>query len=319
MTTKFKALLGVLALGASLTVMTVAAAAGDAESCKTVRLSDVGWTDITATTALTSAMLEQMGYVGDIKQLSVPVTYASLKNKDIDVFLGNWMPSMENDIKAYREDASVETIGANLEGAKYTLAVPQYTYDKGLHDFADIAKFKDALGGKIYGIEPGNDGNRHILDMIKDPKFKLDGFELSESSEAGMLSQVAKSTAANEDIVFLGWAPHPMNINYKMTYLTGGDDLFGPNYGGATVYTNVRKGYLQECPNVGKLVSQLKFNLDMEDKIMSDILDKGADAKTAAVEWLKANPGALDAWLKDVTTFDGSGPALDAVKKGLGL
>ncbi len=319
MTMKLKALLGILALGASLTVMTGAAAAGDADACKTVRLSDVGWTDITATTAMTSAILEQMGYTGDIKQLSVPVTYASLKNKDIDVFLGNWMPSMENDIKAYREDGTVETIGANLEGAKYTLAVPQYTYDKGLHDFADIYKFKDALGGKIYGIEPGNDGNRHILDMIKDPKFKLDGFELSESSEAGMLSQVAKSTAANEDIVFLGWAPHPMNINYKMTYLTGGDDLFGPNYGGATVYTNVRKGYLQECPNVGKLVSQLKFNLDMEDKIMSDILDKGADAKAAAVEWLKANPAALDGWLKDVTTFDGSGPALDAVKKGLGL
>ena len=57
----------------------------------------------------------------------------------------------------------------------------------------------------------------------------------------------------------------------------------------------------------------------MEDKIMSDILDKGADPKAAAVEWLKANPGALDAWLKDVTTFDGSGPAIDAVKKGLGL
>ena len=43
-----------------------------------------------------------------------------MKNKDIDVFLGNWMPSMENDIKAYREDGSVETLGANLEGAKYT-------------------------------------------------------------------------------------------------------------------------------------------------------------------------------------------------------
>ena len=44
-----------------------------------------------------------------------------------------------------------------------------------------------------------------------------------------------------------------------------------------------------------------------------------ADPKAAAVEWLKANPGALDAWLKDVTTFDGSGPAINAVKKGLGL
>ena len=65
---------------------------------------------------------------------------------------------------------------ANLEGAKYTLAVPTYLYNEGLKSFADIAKFKDKLGGKIYGIEPGNDGNRLILDMIKDNKFGLKGF-----------------------------------------------------------------------------------------------------------------------------------------------
>ena len=79
-----------------------------------------------------------------------------------------------------------------------------------------MAKFKDKLGGKIYGIEPGNDGNRLVLDVIKDPKFGLDGFELVESSEAGMLAQVAKSISSNEDMVFLGWAPHPMNANFKI-------------------------------------------------------------------------------------------------------
>ena len=306
-------------LGASLIAMAGAATAGDAASCQKVRLSDVGWTDITAITAMTSAILEQMGYEGVINQLAVPVTFASMKSGDIDVFLGNWMPSMENDIKNYREDGSVETIGANLEGAKYTLAVNQALYDAGLHDFKDIAKFKDKLNGKIYGIEPGNDGNRHIQDMLKDPKFGLDGFELVESSEAGMLSQVAKNTQAGKDIVFLGWAPHPMNANFKMAYLTGGDDLFGPNYGGATVYTTVRKGYVAECPNAGKMISQLKFSMDMENLVMGQILDKGADPKAAALAWVKANPDALTAWLSGVTTFDGSGPALDAVKKGLGL
>jgi glycine betaine/proline transport system substrate-binding protein len=293
--------------------------AGDAESCKTVRLSDVGWTDITAITAMTSAILEPMGYVGDIKQLAVPVTFASMKSKDIDVFLGNWMPSMENDIKAYREDGSVETLGANLEGAKYTLAVNQEIYDAGLKDFADIAKFKDKLGGKIYGIEPGNDGNRLVLEAIKDPNLKMDGFELVESSEAGMLAQVAKNTSAGKDIVFLGWAPHPMNANFKIQYLTGGDALFGPNFGGASVFTTVRKGYVAECPNVGKLISNLKFTMDMENKVMGEILNNGADPKAAALAWVKANPDALTAWLDGVTTFDGSGPALDAVKKGLGL
>ncbi len=309
-----------LAAAGLLALAATSAQAADAESCKAVRMSDVGWTDITAITAMTAAILEPMGYTGEIQQLSVPVTFASMKNKDIDVFLGNWMPSMENDIKAYREDGSVETIGANLEGAKYTLAVPKYTWEAGLKDFKDIGKFKDQLGGKIYGIEPGNDGNRLVLDMIKDEgKWGLAGFELVESSEAGMLAQVAKSTGAKEPVVFLGWAPHPMNANFEMEYLTGGDDVFGPNFGGATVYTTVRKGYVAECPNVGKLVSNLKFTLDMENKVMGAILNESKDPKAAALEWLKANPDALNPWLDGVTTFDGSGPALDAVKKGLGL
>ena len=317
MTTKFRALLGVLALSVSLGVMAEAAAAGDADTCKKVRFSDVGWTDITATTATASVLLEALGYEPEVQLLSVPVTYSSLKSKDIDVFLGNWMPTMENDIKPYREDGSVETLGVNLEGAKYTLAVPKYTYDAGLKDFADIAKFKDKLENKIYGIEPGNDGNRLILDMISGDKFGLKGFELVESSEQGMLAQVAKSVPKKTDMVFLGWEPHPMNANFEMAYLSGGDDVFGPNFGGATVATNVRKGYVGECPNVGKFIGNLKFTLKMENEIMGGILNDGKEAKAAAAEWLKANPDAMTPWLQGVTTFDG-GDAAAAVKAKLG-
>jgi glycine betaine/proline transport system substrate-binding protein len=294
------------------------ALAGDPEACKTVKFADVGWTDITATTAIAARLLEGLGYSPRVDVLSVPVTYASLKNKDIDVFLGNWMPTMENDRKPYVEDKSIEVLGANLEGAKYTLAVPTYTFEKGLKSFADITKFKDSLKGKIYGIEAGNDGNRLILDMIKNDKFGLKGFELVESSEQGMLSQVERATGRNEDVVFLGWAPHPMNNQFKMEYLSGGDDVFGPNYGGATVFTNVRTGFGTDCPNVGKLVSNLKFNLTMESAVMGKILNDGQEAPKAAQEWLKANPGSLEAWLNGVTTLDGQ-PGLDAVKKSLGL
>ena len=308
----------VLSLALSTALGAGAALAADPESCKTVTFSDVGWTDITATTATASVILEALGYQPEVQVLSVPVTYASLKNGDIDVFLGNWMPTMEADIAPYREDGSVETVVTNLEGAKYTLAVPKYTFDAGLQSFADIATFRDQLDGKIYGIEPGNDGNRLILDMIEGDQFGLSGFELVESSEAGMLSAVMRGARSQTDMVFLGWEPHPMNANIEMAYLAGGDDVFGPDYGGATVHTNVRKGYTTECPNVGALLTNLVFSLELENEIMGAILDDGKEPNAAATEWLKANPATLDAWLAGVTTLEGE-DGMAAVKAGLGL
>ncbi len=314
-----KRLIGVALAATVVLGVSSAAFAGDPESCKTVRFSDVGWTDITSTTAVASEILKGLGYTPKVTVLSVPVTYASMKNKDIDVFLGNWQPSMENDRKPYVADKSVVVVGANLpEGAKYTLAVPQYTYDKGLKDFKDIAKFKDSLHGKIFGIEPGNDGNRLVLDLIKGNKFDLKDFQLVESSEQGMLSEVQRATGHKEDVVFLGWAPHPMNVNFKIQYLTGGDDSFGPNFGGAVVYTNERAGWAAECPNAAKLVKNLVFNVDLENAVMNKILTDGKDGPTAAKEWLKTNPKELTGWLDGVTTFDGQ-PGLPAVKKTFGL
>ena len=307
-------LLLVALLGAPLLAQAV-----EPEQCHTVRFSDVGWTDITVTTAVTSVVLEALGYKTRTTMISVPVTYKSLATgRDLDVFLGNWMPTMENDIKQYRDAGTVETVRANLENAKYTLAVPQALYDKGLKSFADIAKFKTELGGKIYGIEPGNDGNRTIQSMIDKNAFGLKdaGFKLVQSSEAGMLSQVDRSQKRNEDVVFLGWEPHPMNKRFNLQYLSGGDDFFGPEYGKATVLTNTRKGYTQECSNVGQLLKNLSFTLDMESTLMGNVLDDKIKANAAAKAWLKNNPQVLDTWLAGVTTVDGK-PGLEAAKAKL--
>ncbi|WP_447472068.1 choline ABC transporter substrate-binding protein [Vibrio harveyi] len=276
-----------------------------ANQCETVRFADVGWTDITATTAVTSELLKGLGYKTKTDLLSVPVTYSSMANGDIDVFLGNWMPTMEGDIAKYREAGTVETVRANLEGAKYTLAVPKYVYDAGVKSFADLAKHADKFKDRIYGIEPGNDGNRLIQDMIDSDAFGLKDFSLVESSEAGMVSQVSRAVRRNQWIVYLGWAPHPMNSNVEMEYLSGGDDFFGPNYGGANVYTNVRQDYLSECQNVGQLLRNLEFSLEMENQLMEAILNQKQKPAKAAQEWLNANPQQFEAWLEGLKTLDG--------------
>ncbi|NWN92501.1 choline ABC transporter substrate-binding protein [Marinobacter adhaerens] len=290
-------------------------AAPNAE-CKTVRFADVGWTDITATTALASEVLEGMGYEPQAKVLAVPVTYRSLKNEDVDIFLGNWMPTMEADVRPYLESGEVEDIITNLKGAKYTLAVPQYVYDAGVTSFEDIATHADKFDNRIYGIEPGNDGNRLIQQMVKEDAFGLGDFRVVESSEAGMLSQVGRSVRRDDWVVFLAWEPHPMNATYDLAYLEGGDDFFGPNYGGATVHTNVRENYTSECPNVGTLLNNMTFTLTMENEVMAGILNDGEEPRDAAHTWLKNNPAVLDRWLEGVTTINGE-DALPAVKAAL--
>ncbi|WP_103171687.1 choline ABC transporter substrate-binding protein [Paracoccus sp. SY] len=280
--------------------------AAEPDDCRQVVFSDVGWSDITATTALASTVLQALGYETETKLLSVPVTYTALSTDDVDIFLGNWMPTMEADIAPYRDAGTVDTVRTNLTGAKYTLATNKAGADLGITDFGKIAEHKDALSGQIYGIEPGNDGNRLLLEMVAGDKFGLGTFEVVESSEQGMLAQVARASSADQPIVFLGWEPHPMNAQFEMTYLTGGDEVFGPDLGGAEVRTNTRQGYVTECPNVGKFLQNLEFTLPMENEVMGMILNDGQDPMEAAKEWLSANPDAATSWLDGVTTFDGN-------------
>lgn len=300
---------------ATLALILAATQASAQTSCDSVSFSDVGWTDITTTTSAAKQVFEALGYDVDVSVLSVPVTFASLSGGDTDVFLGNWLPAQESSIRPYLDEGSIETVNTNLEGTIYTLAVPAYTYEKGLQTYADIASFADELDETIYGIEPGNEGNVYLVSLIEEDKHGLGNFEVRESSEQGMLSQVRRAYDREEDVVFLGWAPHPMNANFDLEYLTGGEEFFG---GEGVVNTITRKGFVEDCPNAGKLLQQMDFTMEMENSVMGAILDDGENPDDAALAWIQENPSILDGWLEGVTTTSGE-PGLPAVKEAFGL
>lgn len=304
-----------LATTATLAALAVAPAiAADPASCGKIRMSDPGWTDITSTNAISTTLLEALGYDTDIKTLSVPVSFEALKTGDIDVFLGNWMPAQTAARETMAANKSGEVLAKNLGDAKMTLAVPAYVE---VDDFKDLAANADKFDSRIYGIEAGAAANQNIQKAIDADEYGLGKWTLVETGEQAMLAQVARAEKKQDWIVFLGWAPHPMNINIPMKYLSGGDDVFGPNYGGAEVYTLSRPGFAADCPNAAQLFKQLTFSLDMENQMMNEILG-GEAADTAAAGWIKANPAALDGWLAGVTTLSGE-PGLPAVKAELGL
>lgn len=95
-----------------------------------------------------------------------------------------------------------------------------------------------------------------------------------------------------------------MNVQMKMSYLSGGDDVFGPNFGEAKVYTAVPTGYMEKCANVATFLKNLQFSTAMENQVMGPILKK-TKPNTAARDFLKKNPDVLGPWLKGVKTVDG--------------
>lgn len=290
------------------------AAAADPAGCATVRMAEPGWNDLTFTTAVAGVLFDALGYQPKSELIGLNVIYEGLKNGDLDVFLGYWDPAMVSYYEPYK--AEVETVRQNLDGAKYTFAVPAYAYEAGVRDIADLHAFADQFGKKLYGIEPGS--NQLMFDIVADPAFGLDGWEIVESSEQGMLAEVNRMTQKKAFIVFQGWAPHPMNEMYDFRYLTGGDKYYGPDLGAATVSTQVRKGYVAECPNAGKLLQNLAFDIPYENRGIGYLINDGMTPEAAATKAIAEHPEKLDAWLAGVTTLDGQ-DGLAAVKEKLGL
>ena len=286
----------------SLSISTTPASASSID-CQKVRIAEPGWTDLAYTSGVTQLLLNQLGYDTSVDILGMNVMLESMKNKDIDVMMGYWQPAMDEYIKPYLKNGSIEVIAQNLSGAKYTYAVPRYVYDAGVTDINDLHKYADKFKSKLYGLEPGS--NNLIIEAIKEGKYNLSGWKVVESSEQGMLAQLKRAVRRSQWIAFQAWAPHPMNVNFDIAYLTGTDDTYGPNFGGATVHTTARKGFTNNCPNIGKLLKNMTFTLDMENIGMGYILDEGMSPKESAKKTIQENPEMLNKWLEGVKTRSG--------------
>ncbi|GAA4496482.1 glycine betaine ABC transporter substrate-binding protein [Gluconacetobacter tumulicola] len=303
----------VRALFAGLALLCAAPGAGaraaappamDAPSCAPIRFSDVGWTDAEAVTAVAVRLFDALGYRPQEPMLTLTMTYVAMRDHRVDAFLSNWEPSGHLAIAPFLADGSVQRIATNLSGAHYTLAVPDYVWNAGLHDYKDIASWGRWLGYMIFGLEAGNDGNALVLAMIRDNQFDLGRFRLVESSEQGMLSQLDRDVQSHRPIVFLGWEPHPMNMRFPIRYLTGGEAVFGPD-GGASVHTVIRAGYDATCPNATRLLARIHFTVQDENTMMQAIQRDRIKPSTVAWQWLHDHPAAWAGWLDDVVTIDG--------------
>ena len=322
LTTASLALAALLSAGAGQ-----AAESPEGYDCDSIHFGQPNWTGVSVKTATAAWMLEQLGYGTKVTKGSLPITYNAMAGGDIDAMLAQWMPSQRSLYREFGIEGSIDLVSPNLQGGRYTIAVPSYVYEAGVTSLEDLDAHMEKFGGEIFGIEPGSGGNDTVKSMLEDNYAGLGDWELVASSEPGMLSEVGKRTSSGEWIAFLGWAPHPMNVNYDIEYLSGGSDYWGPNKGEVIVNTAVREGYAWACPNLGQFLDNYDWTVAEQSKGMALVREDDMEPLEAGKQVVRENPKMLQRWFDasgiyktgGIDTADGAQDAKPAVTDALDL
>lgn len=276
----------------------------------TVHFGFVEWPGVTVKTHVAMETLETLGYDTSYDVLSLPFVLLGVSQRDLDVFLGLWRPTMDSMVQEYLEAGVVTEIGRNMESTIYRPAVPSYVYEAGVQSLADLDDHAEQFGNTFYGIEPGNDGNELFLGMIDDDMYGLGDWELLESSTEGMLTEVGIATENEEWIVFLGWSPHWMNAVYDIDYLDDPEGIWGDD---GYVGTLVNTEFAENNPNLARFFEQFKIEPETQSEWIDSYDREGMDAPVVAREWLANNLDLVSSWLEGVESIDGQ-PAEEVLR-----
>ena len=291
-----------LVLVFTFSLVTVGANNVQAQSDDTIDFGYVQWPGVTVKTHVAKRVLEYIGYETSMTSGSQAIVFKGMDTGDLDVFLGNWMPTMKIHFDKYSEKGSVKNVRVNLHDVVYKTAVPEYVYEAGVKSFEDLNEYADKFNKTIYGIEPGNEGNLIIKKAIDNNTYNLGEWTLKSSSTAGMLSAVKRAVNNEEWIAFNGWKPHYMNVMFDLRYLDDPEGIWGS---GERVLTVVRTGFEKENPNVYKFFEQFKVTAPMQNQWIDMYKRQEMDPQEVAEKWIANNLDVVDQWVYGVESTEG--------------
>jgi glycine betaine/proline transport system substrate-binding protein len=296
------ALLGILLLVGAFVFG--ACGGGGERADETVNFGTVDWPEAIAKTNVASTIVDALGYQTEVQELGVPTVFQGLDTGDLDVFVEAWFPTMQTN---FDEVQDVESVTTNLEEATFSVAVNQEACEAGVTSHEDLAEFADRFeeGGTptIYGIEPGNDGNQVVLDMIENDQYNLGDWKLVESSTNGMLSEVDRRLGDGEWVAWTGWEPHWMNSRYDMCLLEDPELAWG---GPSHVETLVNNEFPEQFPELYTFFEQMVVTPEIQRELIDGIDNSGLPPEEFAIQWLRDNPDVTDNWLAGIEATDGT-------------
>jgi len=297
---------------AGLALMPLRAAAAD----ETTTFAIQSWPGVTVKTEVAMKLLDAMGYKTELRELSPQFVYEGIRGDDVDVSLGAWMPAHKDMVQPLLDEGVATQHAANLEGAIQGLAVPESVYEKGVKSVADLDEHKAMFDGEIYAIGSGAAMTRAFQSAVKNDYKGLGDWKVTPSSTAGMLSQVERATGKGEAILFHGWKPHWMDLEYDLRFLADEPKRKIANMQ-TTVYTIVADGWPENNPQQAKFLKQFTVPVKAQSQWIDGFTRQEREPGSVAEDWIASNMDQVTQWVEGVETADG-GSASEAVKQAFG-
>ena len=231
---------------------------GGTESLGTITLGFLpSWTDGLSTAYLLEDQLTKLGYTVEMEELTeAGPLYTGLAQGDVDIYPSAW-PELTHASYMEKYGDQIEDLGAYYEGAKLTIAVPEYVDIDSIEDLAGNA---DRFDGKIIGIEPGAGLTAQTQDSMI-PAYELgDEYELVTSSTAAMLAELDSKLAAGENVAVTLWRPHWAYDAYDIKDLADPEGTLGD---AESIHTFTRAGFDTDFPEVNEWLSGFRMDSDM--------------------------------------------------------
>lgn len=294
----------------------IAAGAAHAADQKTVKFGVPPWDGVTIKTAVVAEIIEPLGYEANVINASAPVIYQGLAKEDVHINMSAWSPGQAPTFMPHVRKGDVIKLAENLRGAIAGFAVPSYVYEAGLKRDTQLDAHGDKVDRTVYCIDPGSGANSVVNKAIENDVYGLGDWSISESSTAGMLSQVGKAVKNEEWIVFCGWKPHWMNVKYDMHYLEDPEDLWGPNGGESQVFTLITDSFQETHPALTTFFRRFQVDSDVQSRWIFEYAQKDRSKGAVAREWVKANMDTVSGWLDGLEARNGE-PAAEVLRAAL--
>jgi glycine betaine/proline transport system substrate-binding protein len=300
------------------------------DSGKPVRFAGVSWESGALLTELMRYVMEK-GY--GCKTDAIPgnsVTLeAALASNDIQVFAEEWIGRSD----AWNDAAKagkVKAVGRVIVGASEGWYVPHYVVHgdperkikpmaPDLKSVADLPKYKDLFKDDE---EPGkgrflNCPTGWTCEGVNSQKLKA--YKLTDSyvnfrpgTGAALDAGISSAIQRGKPILFYYWNPTGLMGKYKFAQLqepayneacfkTLADkdhkDPCGSGAPEALIQAGVSRAFHDADPVLMDVLSKFNVPLPLLNKTLSEMADKKQDAKTAAKDFLKANPAVWGKWV----------------------